>query len=282
MARATNAQSAANVPAPAELSSADFTALLRGSGAIETPEEIKRIKVDGATFHVGDDMFVSNPKTKAPAFIAQVVDAPTEYQAAWIPEDGELARAMQRPEDAGSMCKSHFAIPSQNREYSENGHECRRCPINPFARKDTLPEEAMGQKCKWRGDLHVRILGEDHTLVDGDATIWTLSLPTTGMIQLKGTSKDPEHGHTGELTTYHRLVRLGAETNKENPQKGALEALTAWSLGFVIVEVRSLPMMGPSGNRYHVVDLNPIVILPMTDAPALESSATDDGDPVPF
>ena len=278
-----------NLPAPSSLSSADFTALLRGGGAIETPEEISRIKVDGATFHVGDDIYVSNPKTKAPAFIAQIVEAPRELQAAWIEEDGNLARVLNemtgtQDYSAGTMCKSHFDIPSQNREFSENGANCRKCPINPFTKKDNVPPEANGQKCKWRGELKMRVLGEDHTLLNGDATIWTLSLPTTGMIQLKGTTKDPENGHTGELTTMQRLVRLGAEQNPDSPQQGALMALTAWSLGYVIVEVRSLPMQSPTdaGRRYHVVDLNPIVILEMNDAPALADSSAPSNDDIPF
>ena len=271
-----------NLPAPTDLSSADFTALLRGGGAIETPEEVSRIKCDGATFHVGEDLYVSNPKTKAPAFIAQIVEPPRELQAAWIDEDGVLAKFLDRPEKAGSMCKSHFDIPSQNREFSEDGAPCRSCKINPFTKKDALPPEANGTKCKWRGDIKMRVLGEDHTLLDGDATIWTLSLPTTGMIQLKGTTKDPENGHTGEFTTMQRLVRLGAVNNPENPQQGALAALTAWSLGYVIVEVRSLPMQSSGGNRYHVVDLNPIVILEMTDAPALADSSAISNDDIPF
>ena len=283
MSRTTGADSSANVPAPTSLTRADFTALLRGAKAIEEETEYHRIKVDGATFHIGDDLYVSNPKTKAPAFIAQVVDAPEEYQAAWFDQDGELAKAVGRPGVAGSMCKSHFNIPSQNREFAEDGTPCRQCPINPFARKDTLPPEANGNKCKWRGDISLRVLGEDHTLLNGDATIWTLSLPTTGMIQLKGTTKDPENGHTGELTTMQRLVELGAAgaTSQQEAQKGALTALTAWSLGLVIVEVRSLPMQSSGGNRYHVVDLNPIVILEMNDAPALPDSSEPPSD-VPF
>ena len=275
-----------NVPAPANLSREDFTALLRGTGAIEDAPEFHRIKLDGSTFVAGDELFVSNPKTKAPAFLAQVVEVPEEYQAAWIDEESGLARALNELTQSnnyspGTMCKSHFNIANENREFSENGTPCRKCPINPFTKRDNLPPEANGQKCKWRGDLKLRILGEDHTLLNGDATIWTLSLPTTGMIQLKGTTKDPVNGHTGELTTMQRLLELGAAGNTENPKQGAMQALTAWATGHVIVEVRALRMEGSSGNKYTVVDLNPIVILDMNDTPALEGDGAVDED-IPF
>lgn len=275
---------ASNLPAPVALTNEDFTAALKTAGFIESGGggEFHRIKVDGTTFYAGDEMYISNPKTGAPAFLAQIVDSPIEYQANWFNEDGVLARALNRPEIAGKMCKSHFEDPAQAREYAEDGTPCRSCPINPFIKKDLLPVEAKGFKCSWRGDLQLRILSDEGTLVD--ETIWTISLPTTGMIEFKGTSRDAEKGHVGELNFMQKLVRLGASLTPEQPSEGLMKALTALRLGGVIAEVRSVPVQSPTGNRYNVVQLTPIQILDVTDAnPALAAGTdTTETDDLPF
>lgn len=282
---ATPARPGTNLPAPVGLTAADFTAALKGAGFIESREStFNRIKVDGTTFYAGDEMYISNPKTNAPAFLAQIVDSPLEYQAYWFNEDGEVARAVNRPEIAGHMCKSHFDIPEQAREYAEDGTPCRQCPINPFVKKELLPIESKGFKCSWRGDIQLRILDEEGKLAD--ETIWTLSLPTTGMIEFKGTSRDAEKGHVGELNFMQQLVRLGASLTPDQPNDGLMKALTALRLGGVVTEVRSVPVQSATGNRYNVVQFTPIQILDVEDAgPALTAGTAEpepegDGTPV--
>lgn len=272
-----------NTPSTAVLTQEQINDALRAAGMMEdSGEQFHRIKLNGMSFEAGDEVYVSNPKTKAPAFLAQIVRTPQEYQAKWFDDDGLLARAVGRPEIAGKMCKSHFGVSGQNREFSEDGTSCRDCPVNPFAPKDSLPIEAQRQKCSWRGDIELRILNDDHTLVDD--TIWTLSLPTTGMIEFKGMSRNPEAGHVGELNFMQKLARLGSEGNAENPTAGLMRALTALQLGGVIAEVRSVPVTSDSGNRYHVVQFTPIEILDVEAQPALETAASADAedDGVPF
>lgn len=278
MAKATTTNP--NTPAPATLTNDEITAALRGAGMIENRQEFPRIRLDGLTFHAGEEMYISNPKTNTPAFLAQIVTPPAEYQSRWFEDDGVLARAVGRPEIAGHMCKSHFDVDGQRREYAEDGTSCRKCPVNPFVRRDNLPPEAREQRCSWRGDVELRILDEDGQMID--ETVWTMSLPTTGMIEWKGTSKEPEKGSATELNFMQRLARLGAESNPDNPTQGIFNAMTALSLGHVVAEVRSIPQQAQNGNRYSVISFTPVVILPVEEQPALETSTDTEASPVPF
>jgi hypothetical protein len=279
---------ASNLPAPTGLGVDDFTKALRAAGLLETPSSggQNRMKVDGTTFLAGDDLYVYNPKTKAPAFLAQIVDSPVEYQAMWFPEDGRLANAVQRPDIAGKMCKSYFADPTQAREHAEDGTSCRSCPVSPFVKRDKVPEESINkQKCSWRGDIDFRILDDDGKLKD--ETVWSLSLPTTSMMEFKGSYNDAEKGHVGDYNFVQLLVRLGASLTPENPTAGLMQAMTALRLGGVIAEVRSIPVQNPNnGNRYNVTQFIPIQILDVTEpAPEISDGVDNNNhneDDLPF
>lgn len=267
--------------APSALNQDDFTALLQQSGLVETStSEFHRIKIQGSTFYADDDILgVSNPKTGTPAFRAQLAGVPEEYQAMWFDQDGVLAAAIGRPHLAGTMCKSYFNEPSQAREYNQKGDSCRSCPVGVFVKPSDLPEEANGMKCKWKGDFSLRLVDEDGTI--SDPTLYTLSLPTTGMIEFKGTSREPVKGSHSELNFMNKLVRFGAAQNPENEKAGAAAALTALSLGGVIVDVHADPVQASNGNRYYVTRFEPVAIVDVTENPALPSG-TDDADAVPF
>lgn len=269
-----------NTPAPVELTDASITEALRAAGMIETPQEFPRIKVDGQTFIAGDNMYISNPKSGDPAFLAQLLGPPIEYQARWFDDDGDLAQAIARPELAGTMCKSHFAKEGEKREFNEKGMSCRTCQVNPWVHRDNLPPEARGQKCTWRGDIELRILADDMTIAD--ETVWTLSLSTTGMIEFKGTGKEPAKGSVSDFNFMHRLARFGGDRDPENPNRGALHAITSLPLGLVVAEVRSIPAQASNGNRYSVVSFNPAAIVEADDQPALTTTEQPDESPVPF
>ena len=271
-----------NLPAKT-LEGVDFNAILRDSGYGQvSDQEFNRIKIDGMVFHAGDQMFVSNPKTKTPAFRARLLDVPAEYQAAWI--DDQLGRFLGRENASNSFCKSYFDEPNQARKYAEDGTACESCPINPFTKRENLPvlpDGTAARKCSWRAELRVQILDDDGTI--SDPTEWLLTLPTTGIIEFKGTAKDPEKGHLGDLNFLQKLMRLGTTKWDGDPNASAFRALSAMRTGGVLVEVRAVPTKSQDGSRsYNVVQLTPYDIIEVDDAPALPAGDVPDTDELPF
>lgn len=282
-----------NLPSQHVLTDEEVTALLRGAGVIEEPTSFGylRAKVSGTTFTIGDDIFVYNPKTKQPAFIAQVVEPPKEYQARYFdpekPGDMQLLEMMDRQHLAGEFCKSYFDEPTQAREKNQFGDSCRSCLINPFVPRNKVPEAANGKKCQWRGELLIRVLDSDRKATGEEVVL--LDLSSTAMQEWKGFASDPEKGYTGEPTFMHKLARLALEKWPDEPKTAIFKALTALRLGGVLAEVRALPQ-SVNGNNFSVVSLTPIEILdelteertalPAADASANADVATDDD--VPF
>jgi len=265
------------VPQP---SNDDITRKLQELGLIQkSTSDINRIKVDGLTFTVGDEMYVSNPKTKAPAFRARLMGAPIEYQARWL--DSSLANAIGRAQDADTFCKSYFEEANQARNFSESGAPCRTCQVSPFCKKEALPAQAEGQRCSWRADIQLQVL--DNTGAISDPTVWTLTLPTTGVIEFKGTNRDPEKGHVSEYNFMQKLARFGMDCNPDNPNRGLMEAVTGMSVGAVIVDVRAVQTQSQDGSRrYNVIVFDPVDIIKLDETPALGDGADDNGDNLPF
>lgn len=272
--------------APATLNNQDITALLRNSGMIEGTEGGGQyIKVEGTTFYVGDDMFVSNPKTGAPAFRAQIVAPVKQLQSRWF--DYADAEAAGRPEIADSMCRSWYDEPSQNRKFSEDGTDCNKCPVNPFVKKMNLPDWADGKKCQWKGELDIRVIDPTTGTVRSD-DIFTLRLSTTGMIEWQGVKDNPENGHVGQYNFMHLLARLAQEQASErgeDPKQAILKALTSLRLGGVVADIRSVPKQSADKARnYYVTQLTPVEIHDANESPALPSSDTGtvEDEDVPF
>lgn len=265
---------------------ADILAALRASGLIEDRggSEYNRIKIEGAIFRAGDEQYVSNPKTGAPAFIAQIVDVPMELQALWWTP--EMIRELDRPDllakmgDSGAMCRSHYDNPKEAKEFSETGASCRECPVSPFRKKDSLPAVAQGKKCGWRGEIDLRIYekNSDDELVMTEPTVWTLSLSMGSMQEWKGFagSDNPSEGRTGEPHFMMRLARLAMEKWGTDNPIGKMQ--TALRLGAVYAEVRQIPVRSGDFN-YYVTQLVPIVILDVDEAPAIETAETPTDEP---
>lgn len=276
--RTANPVTALAIPA---LSPEDYTKMLRDAGFINEPaSEINRIKVDGLTFSLGDDMFMFNPKTNKPAFLAQVVSRPREYQSLWI--DATVGDAINRPDDVGGFCKSFFDMPDQNRKYSESGASCSTCPVGPWAKNNIIDGNGFVARCKWKGDVELRVLSPDGTIAD--ETIYTLTLSTTAIMEWAGTSRERLKGSVSELNFMQKLVRLGAASNPEDPQRGVARALVMLDRGGVVVEVRSLPAKSDDGARtWNVVSFTPVAIHDVEDAPALPAGGSDVAlDNLPF
>ena len=188
------------------------------------------------------------------------------------------------------MCKSHFDKPEEAREFAEDGTACRQCPVNPFAKRDTLPEEARGQKCAWRGDIDLRIVEqqEDESYAVTDETVYTMSLPMTAMIEFKGMgTKEPVKGSVSDMNFMQRLARLAVTSWPDlEPYAAISKGRMALMGGHVLAEVRSVPTQNPhNGNRYSVTQFIPIVILPYEEPTAeLEDgdTGTTEDEAVPF
>jgi hypothetical protein len=276
----------------------EVTALLRGAGAIEdnsTGYGFQRVKVSGSTFTIGDEIFVSNPKTKKPAFIAQIVELPKQYQARYFDEekagDMELLSMMidpitgkDRSHLAGTFCKSYFDEPDQAREKNEKGDSCRSCVVSPFVRKTNVPEAAGGKKCQWRGELLLRVLDSEMKAVSEDVVM--LDLSSTAMQEWQGFASEPVKGYVSELNFMQKLAQLAQTKYPDNPKVGIFKALTALKLGGVLAEVRAIPTSS-HGKDFSVVSLTPIEILDEVaeGAPAIATSADPapaDADDIPF
>lgn len=284
-----------NTPALPALSPEAIKAALIEHGLVQPASagsEITRIKMTGNNFSIDDDIFaVYNPVKKDPAFRVQIVDAPKVHQQLWFTP--ELARLtghtelLERMGDNGMFCKSHEDEPSEALKVSENGYECRGCPVNAFVPQDQLPvleDGSRAKKCSLGADLDVRILDDDGALAD--ETVYTLSLSSTALVEFRGGSgrkADPSKGYSGIIAKsrhdsddqnfYTKLILLGAE-------KGLTPAatLTALRMGLVLAEVRSLPATNDKGSfNWNVMSFTPIDILEAATDKALDTSEATDG-----
>jgi hypothetical protein len=271
----------------------ELTATLRELGLLETPQGDgnwpQRAKVEGSTIYLGDDMYVSNPKTKTPAMRVRLLGLPAEYQGIYIPRNLALHPDVNRPDIADKYCKSHFDVETEKREFSEDGTSCRGCPISPFTKRDNLPvfEDSEGRpttrKCQWRAEVSFQVL--DHEGAISDPTVWVLDLSTTSVIEFKGTGKEAQKGAASEFNFIHKLARFGAQLTPENPNEGLRTALTAYRLGGVICDVFQLPMRSDDGSRsWYVTSFTPVDIIDVDEAPALEAGDAPEGNPddLPF
>lgn len=268
-----------------------FTAALRDAGFLSPASagtDFNRIKLDGQNLVYNDEIIASyNAKTKEPALYIRLAGEATEYQAMWFDKDGNLARAVGRPGMAGKMCKSHFDDPNEARSFAMDGTSCDSCPVHPFMPFDKLPPEAGNKRCAWKADLEFYILDkqEDGTLAQTDDTLYTMSLPTTGVIEYKGSSSKKGGGPlAGSVSPENFKVQLARLAMTKWGEKGILMAKTYERAGGVIAELHILRGTSPDGSRsYPVVSLRPIDILEMEEAPALpDTSEAPDDEGVPF
>lgn len=243
---------------------ADINATLRALGLMEENQvsDFIRARVNGSTFEIGDDVYPSNQKTKEPAFYGRLLEMPIEYQGVYL--TAQEAEELDRPGIADRYCKSHYdksVYPNQGGEYAEDGTSCRKCPINPFTKRADSPLDG-GKKCGWRGDLVYR-MWDDNGKGDADDRVIYLSLPTTGMIELKGMRKEPEKGYVSPLNFMQQLARLGLATfGSDNAAVSIQKAALALANGGVIAAFRIVQAKSGDGARsFPVVSLTPVAIV---------------------
>lgn len=248
------------------LTAEEISAILQGHGAIDAEaEQFYRIKIDGTNFVSDDDIWMSNPKTGEPAFVARLLGPPVQYQSFWF--NPEAALEAGRPEMANRFCKSHYDNAQENREFGTNGASCRACPFNPFGN--------ASPKCSWKGDIQFQIIPDDGVM-KGDETVWTMTLSTTGMIEWRGTRKSQTKGSATDKHFMHRLAELASTLSPEwgmGAEEAIVAALTSLNGGGVAAEFRAVRMTNESsGNTWSVPSLNPVHIeLLSGGSPQLES-----------
>jgi hypothetical protein len=252
------------------MSQDDITAVLQQLGYVEEQSNgdwPQRAKIEGTTIYLGDEMYVSNPKTKTPAMRVRLLGVPEEYQGAYL--DPELSALIGRPGDANKYCKSRFEVEGEARKFSDLHADCNKCPISPFTKRDNLPVLANGQtrKCAWRAEVSFQVLDADGLL--SDDTIWVIDLSTTGVIEFKGTGREPVLGSASPFNFMQQLARFGAQSNPENPADGLRKALLGLRLGAIVADVRQLPMSSDDKSRsWYVTSFEPVQILDLDEVEA--------------
>lgn len=292
-----------NTPATIDTSNKDeFTKALLEAGFLSKAAggaEFNRISAKGNNLVYDKEVIATyNGKTKEPALIVQLTDMPVEYQSMWFSET--LAKAVGRdgsvegvPSIANRFCKSHFETPGEERKFAEDGTSCQTCPVSPFTPVGALPPEAKAQegasKCAWKGDIEFYILEkqEDGSYTNIDETLYTMSLPTTGIIEFKGTSKKKLEGSVSAENFMVKLARLGVE---KWGKEGLMKARSMLQAGGVIAELHLPLATSQDGSRsYNVASFNPIDIIDIEQHAALPDSSTNESntgntedDDVPF
>lgn len=288
-----------NLPAnPQDLTTDDYTKAMIAAGVLPASAggtEIRRIRHGQGVFEF-DDERVFTPNDGAPAFIAQIVDAPQFLHQMWFADDEQgrlLADVIGRPAIAGKMCKSYDeGKPKELHRSDTDGTQCVTCLVNPWTPKDQVPAESPNRrKCSLAMDMELRRIDPNTgTVVEGDEAQWTLTLPMNSVFEWKGSWNDPVKGTVSELNFMQKLMRLA---HSKFPEGTLVEAIQRANLslarGGVIAEVRSIQTKSATGNRYYVVSFNPIDIIdPGEESPALPDTSGEPteadaaADPLPF
>lgn len=271
----------ANKNTPAVVDADEFTKKLLAAGFLNKSgggNDFNRITAKGGNVVFDKKVIASyNEATKEPALIVQIADMPTEYQSMWFTK--ELATAVGRDgsipgvaDISNRFCKSHFEDPNEARKYSEDGTSCEQCPVMPYKSYESLPEAAKRQdgasKCAWKADIEFYILEklEDGTFKMEDETLYTMSLPTTGVIEFKGSSSRKSNPLAGSVSAEHFMVQLAKLGMQKWGEEGLLKAHTYLRLGGVVAEMR-LPMTETQdgSKTYNVTSFTPIEILEVTE-----------------
>lgn len=222
------------------------------------------------------EMFVYNPsKPGTPMMTVRIMDVPDEYFGIWITD--EMAQAIGQPGLAGKPSKK-FLHPKPG----------RRIWDSDLAYDDLIRE---GFKGSWKGDIEVQIIPADGNL-KGTETTYSLTLPTTSLIEFKGASRAPDKGSVSEFNFIHKLAQFAIESaldanenaSEADLKKAVLDAMTVLPLGGVAAEIRSLKAENKErGQSWMVLSFTPVHIEPLdADLPALPSGTGEESGDVPF
>lgn len=216
---------------------------------------------------------------KEPALYVQLTGMPKEYQGLWFDKPENAARADSNarlasllgrdgtipgtPSIEGRWCRSWFDDESQNRKFAEDGTSCDTCAVHPWVPKEKLPAEAKGKRCGWRARLEFRILNkqEDGTLNATDDTLYTIDLSTTGVIEFKGTGRNPLEGSASPKSSIAELAELGYS---KWGRPGIEKAKTLLDLGGVICELHIIQQANDA-RSWETPHFRPVEILELEE-----------------
>lgn len=257
---------------PQTLTSAELNALLQEQGVISKPssEKQERISVSAAMLTTSDDgeMYVYNPKKpEQPAMTVRILRPVEEYNAIWI--DNVVASSFGRPDLANTFSKNFFE-PREDRRIWPSDEV-----YDELARANLFDSKGKEVKGSWKGDLYVQILPESGTL-QGDETAYVITLPTTSLIEFRGSSKAPDEGAISDVNFIHKLMDF-AQEGAEDPRKAVLDALTSYQLGGVVAEIRIGEGENKErGQRWPVLVFDPVHIEPMVEGDNLLASGDEE------
>lgn len=227
-----------------------------------------RAKINGTTLDLDGNVFTGSSEELT--LFGRLTDVPLEYQGLWI-EAGD-ASILQRPDAAESFCKSYYHIDTQRGEYAEDGTSCKTCPVNPYTKREASPLP-NNKKCSWRADVVFR--WTDKMGQEQDSRDWTLSLATTSVIELKGTSREPRKGFINEENFMHRLARFGMSVFKDDDPKLAIAKIGAMlKTGRLIVSFKVVQKTGGPRN-FPVIVMEPVNVILDDNAEAPQQLASE-------
>lgn len=253
------------------LSPAELSALLQKQGFMDQPNSsAPRISLKGSMLTTPDGgQFVYNPrKPQDAAMTVRLLKPLDEYMAIWI--DDEEADFLGRAELKGTFSKKWMK------------HEEGRTAWDSDAEYDRL--KSGGFKTSWKGDLLVAIAPDDGAF-KGDEVPHILTLSTTSVIEFKGAG-GKDAGSVTDKNFIQKLVAFAVEAaqakTKEAAEKAILDALTSYSLGGVVAEIRPQIAEDKALNRtWTVLVFDPIHIEPLDNNPALPANTADQHDEDP-
>jgi len=247
-----------------ELSPADLTAFLQQSGWAPKPsgEALPRMKLNGNTIETPDGgMYLYNPsKPKIPAFTARIVKPLDEYWAIYLSEAN--AQAIGYP-DLGNTFSKKYITHEDGRKIWESDELFDQIKSTP----GLVDNFGKPLKPSWKGDLLVQIVPDDGQM-KGDETPYILSLSTTSVIEFKGASKSPEKGVVSDFNFMQKLCQYAMDSSEDRSrealQRTITQALTSYTLGGVVAEVRIMKAENKDmGTNWSVIVFDPVHVEPM-------------------
>lgn len=257
----------------ASLSPDELTAILQKSGFADQGSNTPRISLKNGTLTTSDGgMYVYNPRKPAePMMTVRLLKPLDEYNAIWIDNDRSQPNKLNhegmtpveflgRTDIEGTFSKKWFRNDETRPVWDSD------------AQYDRLKQG--GFKPSWKGDLLVAIMPDDGAF-KGNETPHLLTLSTTSVIEFKGAGNKPE-GSISDKNFIQKLIAFAIEqakpATKEEAEKAVLDALTSYSLGGVVAEIRTGTGEDKEHNRnWTVLIFDPVHIEPLSSNPAIEA-----------
>lgn len=262
-----------------ELSPAELTSFLQKAGYAAAPmsERMPRLSLKNGRLETDDgEMFVYNPsKPAVPAMTVRIVKPLEEYYAIYISE--ENARIMGRTELANTFSKK-FMVHDDSRRVWDSDLAFEDIKNYP----GLVDNFGKALKPAWKGDVLVQIVPEDGKLT-GSEPVYILTLSATSVVEFKGSYSAPEKGYVSDHNFMQKLslyaMDASTDRSKEALMRAITSALTSYTMGGVVAEVRILPAENKDmGTTWSVVSFDPIHVEPFFENDMLTDGSDEDSN----